>query len=971
MTRGTTSFRTTLLAGLAISALAASAAHAQGAPDADAAVQDLAAAAAAPAQAADEDAIVVTGTRITRSGYSAPVPLTVVDAERIGTAGSTNVIDTLLKTPSITRGLDSTNGNNNLDAGAAFVNLRGLGTNRSLTLVNGRRRVSGSATSSAVDLNTIPAAMIERVEITTGGGSALYGADAVSGVVNVITKTGFEGLEMSAQGGISDRGDAANYALSVFGGTKFAEDRGSINFAVSYNKANPLIAEDRSYLRHVPTDQANPANTGPDDGIPDTIIFRDVVGYINSPNANFYLNGQPWDYQNGSLVNVMGQTTISNVSLGSRVYESRFGDLADLNFGERSLRLGSEVVSMRSDMSYELTDGLAFFAEGEFTQTDTPGTIEYYRFDDRALWFNATSGPRIRLDNYYLPADVAALMVQSGVTDIGVRKRMIDELGVMTDFHNRKTYSVIAGFRGDIADSWKWDVSYQYGQANDDIETPNLLRGQNFKNALDVIADPVTGDPVCRDAAARAAGCTPYNIWQRGPLTQAQRDYFVASRLQNTRNSQEIFAAHLNGDLFRLPAGAVAIAAGAERREEGLRTRDDAAMLSGDIRWGVGTNANARPPLDETFKVTEGYAEILAPIIHNTRFIRELSLDGAVRLSDYNTIGSTVAWQAGVNWTVSDDLRLRFSRSRSVRAPNLQELFGPVTVTLTSIGNPCGSNNINTTANRKANCIALGVAEGGGPVTVPQIESITGGNADLSEETSNSLTIGAVVTPRAIPNLRLSVDYYDITISGVITSPDLNKGCLDAATMAGNSFCDRMEFDSAGLLVRQNSSLINASEFSSSGIDFSADYRLPVGASGRIGVKLIGTYLLKKETLGVRDDPSTLTIQDGEYTDPRLRLSLTLGFDQPAWGVSVTNRFISKSDIDRQALPEAREFPKVAARIYTDALFRYDLSRSLSGFVGINNLLGIKPPQTAQTYNYAAFYDVIGRFFHMGVKAKF
>jgi len=958
-----------LLAGLAGSALIVPAAHAQGLPPA---AGDAGAASAEPGQEmAEDDAIVVTGTRITQSGYSAPVPLTVVDSARIGTSGSTAVIDTLLRTPSITRGLDSYNGNNNLDAGAAFVNLRGLGANRSLTLVNGRRRVSGSATSSAVDLNTIPAAMIERVEITTGGGSAQYGADAVSGVVNLITKTGFEGMEMSAQGGISDRGDAETYAVSVFGGTKFSDGRGTINFGLSYNRQKALDVDDRSFLRHPLSEQANPASKGPNDGIPDTIIFRDVATYISTPDANFFLSNRPWYYGANGLIDATRQVTIATGSQGSGLYEPRLGPLSDFNFGERTIRLASKVFSMRSDLSYQLTDWLDFFAEGEFTQTTVPGTVEYYRFDDRALWFNATGGPRIKLDNYYLPADVAALMRSSGVTDIGTRKRMADELGVIVDHHNRKTYSIVTGFKGKFADNWKWDVSYQYGQANDDIETPNLLRGQNFKNALDVIADPVTGQPVCRDPAARAAGCTPYNIWVRGPLTDAQRNYFVASRLQNTRNTQEILSAHLNGDLFSLPAGKVAIAAGAERRVEGLRTRDDAAMLSGDIRWGVGTNANARPPLDEQFKVTEGYAEVLVPIIHNTRFIDALSLAGAIRFSDYNTIGSTIAWQAGVNWTVSDDLRLRFSRSRSVRAPNLQELFGPVTVTLTSIANPCGSNAINTTANRKTNCVALGTPATGGPVTVPQIESITGGNADLTEETSNSLTIGAVVTPRAIPNLRLSVDYYDITITGVITSPDLNRACLDASSMTGNPFCDRLKFTSAGLLISQNTALINASEFSSSGLDFAVDYRLPVGSSGRIGLSLIGTYLLQKQTLGVRTDPSTLNVQDGEYTDPRLRLNLTTSFDISNWGVSITNRFISKSAIDREAPPEARELRNVPYRIYTDALIRHDINTRLSGFVGVNNVLGVKPPLRAQTYNYGSYYDVIGRFFHMGVKAKF
>jgi outer membrane receptor protein involved in Fe transport len=233
------------------------------------------------------------------------------------------------------------------------------------------------------------------------------------------------------------------------------------------------------------------------------------------------------------------------------------------------------------------------------------------------------------------------------------------------------------------------------------------------------------------------------------------------------------------------------------------------------------------------------------------------------------------------------------------------------------------------------------------------------------------LTIGAVFTPTFIQNLRLSVDYYDISITGVVTSPDLNRGCLDATSMAGNSFCDRMEFGPDGLLVRQNTSLINASEFSTSGVDFSADYRLPVGGTGRVGINLIGTYVIEKETLGVRGDPTTLTIQDGEYTDPRLRLNLRVSYDEMRWGVSVANRFISRSHIDRQALPEAREFPMVEERIYTDVIVRYNINRNMSGYLGINNIADTTPPQTAQTYNYGSFYDTVGRFFHMGIKANF
>jgi outer membrane receptor protein involved in Fe transport len=956
-----TSFKTLLLAGLASSALAVPAANAQDLP---------------PSQNADatgggataEEEIVVTGTRISQSGYNAPVPLAVVDETQIRTSGSTTVIDTLLRSPLITRGLDASNGGNNTDSGAAFVNLRGLGTNRSLTLVNGRRRVSGSSTSSAVDLNTIPAAMIGRVEITTGGSSAVYGADAVSGVVNIITRKDFDGLEVNAQGGISEKGDAGNYVFSVLAGTKFSDGRGSINLAASYSKQNELNWRDRSFSHYPLARLATPGNKGPQDGVPDTSTYRNLESVFQLPDANFYLNGRDWVFADGKLISATPETILQTGSMGGGL-----GVPGEANLGERALRVGNDVLSLRSEFSYALTDSIEFFAEGEFTRTNTPGTVEYYRFDDRALWFAGRGGPRIQRDNYYLPASVASLMAAENATTIGVRKRMVDELGVIKDYHDRKTHSIIIGFNGTVLDGWKWDASYQYGEARDDIETPNLLHGPNFFNAIDSIADPVTNQPICRDAAARAAGCVPYNIFSRGPLSQAQRDYFVGTRIQYTKNTQSILGAHLSGDLFRLPAGAVAFAVGAERREEGLTTRDDGGMLNGDIRWGVGSNATPRSALNEKFKVTEGFAEVLVPVIHNTRFMDMLTLTGAIRVSDYNTIGSTIAWQAGANWKVSDDLRLRVTRSSSVRAPNLFELYAPTSIVLTSNPNPCSLTNIDLTANRRANCIALGNTATGGVATLPQIQVISGGNADAAEETSNSLTIGAVITPRAIPRLRLSVDYYDIKISEALSTFGINdvfRGCLDSAAMQGNLFCNSLVFLPNGDLDKAYTRLLNASEFRSSGIDIAADYRHPVGATGSIGVKFIGTYLLKKEFLGMSGDPTTVSIQDGEYTDPRIRFNLSVSYDRPSYGISITNRFLSKSDIDRQALPEARDIATVPHKIYTDAVVRYDLNKTVSGFVGVNNLFNVTPPATPETFTYGALYDVVGRFFHTGIKIK-
>lgn len=919
--------------------------------------------------------ITVTGTRIARSGYSAPVPLTVVGPEQIATSGYTNVDDVLRQTPSITAGIGAANATGNEDAGTAFVNLRGLGTNRSLTLVNGRRRVSGSRTSSAVDLNTIPTAMIERVEVITGGASAVYGADAVSGAVNVITKKDFDGLMISAQGGIGDKGDAEQYSISFFGGTTFAADRGHIDFSASYNKQAELLSKDRSYISPRPYPVVNPANTGPNDGIPDNITVRGYGSFSQQPDANFFIeNGNKYyQYTSTGLSEIRADRVVRTGFLGSGVG----GDLTDYtDFAQ--LRLPVKTLSFRSDVAYELSDGINFFAEGEFTQTNSTSLTDDYRIDERPTNFNGLGGPQIALDNPFLPPEVAALMTANGLARLPVRKRLVDELDQLENIHDRKTFTIVSGLEGKIADRWNWDVSYQYGQVTDDIQNTNLLVGPNFLNATDVISNPATGQPECRNAAARAAGCVPYNIFVRGPFSQAQRDYFVRTRLQYVRNTQEIISAHVSGDLFTLPAGAVSSAVGAEHRKEALTTRDDALSLSGALTWtGV---AVPHKPVDAEFTADEAYAELLVPVLHDMPFIQALDVDAAVRVSDYSTIGSTLAWRSGINWTVADDIRFRVSRSRSVRAPNLFELYSPQEVGSGRPVDPCNDVRINTVGeNRRTNCVALGAPAGGTTEYTGFAEIVSGGNPNLKEETSNSFTIGSVITPQALPDVRVSIDYWNIKITDAVSSfgaQTMLERCVDSSSL-DNTFCRNIVHRPDSQAQRVNTAVINAAELSASGVDLALDYKFLLRNGDQLGFNVLGTYLINKESLVDASDPSTLVIQDGDYANPRVRINATVSYTAEKWNASIINRFISKSDLNRQGSPEAYDISTASARIYTDGRFDYDFNETLSGYIGINNILDIRPP-----YNYVTFgatlvngnvalYDVIGRFVHGGVKFRF
>lgn len=919
------------------------------------------------------DTIIVTGSRIARDGFTTPTPVTVVDAAVIETSGFVNIDDILQRVPAVGVGLGSANTLRQDDAGAAFVNLRGLGTNRSLTVVNGRRRVSGSRASSAVDLNTIPASMIERVEVISGGASAIYGADAVSGVVNVITKTDFDGLELAARGGVSQRGGGANYSLSAHGGTRFAEDRGSINVGVTYAQTFELLATERDFGQTWVLTLGNPDNTGPADGIVDIITIPDFQSTYLTDDVNFFVDDTAFIYTADGLDTVTGDL-IRGGELG---FQDGGNAVNQVDFFQ--LRIPQDTVSIRGDLTYRLTDGVSVFAEAEFSTTDSSTNTQYYRFDQRGFWLNGNGGPRIQRDNLFLPAEVAALMDAEGLTELAVRKRFRDELGALRNIHDRTTYTVVSGLKGAFANGWQWQAFYQYGAYDDSIRNTNLFIASNFLAAVDVIADPATGQPVCRDAAARAHGCVPYNLFQRGPLTQDQRDYMVHTRLQRVENTQRMFGAELTGEVVMLPAGAVSFAAGVERRKETLQTQDDGLSLNGEVSF-LGL-ASPRQPVDEDFSVTEGFVEVLVPVLRDIALVEALEVEGAVRLSDYDTIGTATAWKAGLNWSVSEDVRLRFTRSRNVRAPNLIELFGPSNLTNRNFIDPCDITRIAETPNREANCRAFGIPEGFVD-SFALTEVFEGGNPELTEETSNSLTVGAVITPRWIAGLSLSIDYWAIRIDDAISrfgAEEVADRCFDAASI-DNVFCDLITLGDDFNLDRIQIIDINVSELRTSGIDLAASYAFDAAALGRFGIDLIGTYLIEKEQLVVPDDPNTLVVEDGEYTDPTLRLNVTLSYLRGGWTVNLINRYISGSDIDRQASAERYDISEVGARVYTDLLVGYDIDERVSVFAGINNLLDKDPPYSAFTYtggqNFvsggsATLYDNIGRFFHFGARARF
>ncbi|GAM07616.1 TonB-dependent receptor [Novosphingobium sp. MBES04] len=672
--------------------------------------------------------IIVTGSRLARSGYDTPQPVEAIDAEAIQATGLSNIADVLSRSPQVGVGLGQSNSYYNADAGASFINLRGLGTNRTLVLVNGRRRVAGTETSSAVDLTTIPSNMVDKVEVITGGASAVYGADAVTGVVNVTLKSHVNGLELTGRSGISSRGDAASYSLGGIVGSDFADERGSVVVGVSYNRERPLMARQRSFGRQQVALFNNPDNTGPDDGIYDAVAVPDYR-YNGTPyGGNFPIGGTSYTYDANGVRPVSNTASTANYAAGGDGFN-------DADFAP--LRNGSKVFAATAHLEYEISDAIQLFADGQYARTKASSPLQ--------PTFDSAGDFTLSYDNPLIPDDIRALMDEAGETTLTFGRTNWDQ-GQQYRYVDRDTVTGVLGLQGDLG-QFHWMGFYQYGRYEADSRVTHDRITSRFAQALDAV-QLGDGSIVCRDDDARAAGCVPINVFGPSAASDDAVAYFDYSERRKVVNTQQVAGAQIDGDAFELPAGPVQVALGIEWRKETTRAQADPRAEAGEL-WRVADNS-----IKADFNVKEAFGEVLVPILADQPFARELSLEGAARISDYSTIGTTWTWKLGGQWAPNRDIRFRVTRSRSVRAPNLSELYSPGTVSNVNLLDPCSAARVNLEPNRADNCAALGLPTN---YTDPQANAyktvITGGNADLNAEKSKSWTAGAVITPGFLPGV--------------------------------------------------------------------------------------------------------------------------------------------------------------------------------------------------------------------------
>ncbi len=855
------------------------------------------------AQASDEEGaaveeVVVTGTRIRSQNLDSLNPVTTLNEQALEYIGNTSVQEIVREVGALV----GSDGESEQSQGENQLNLRNLGTNRTLVLVNGRRFVGGFSGTTAVDTNVIPLSLIERVDSLTGGASAIYGADAVTGVVNFVLKDNFEGLALEAQYGDAQDGDFRDQQYSVTYGRNFADGRGNITANLLYGERplTPATARDESSIGIA--EQIDNYDNRTANGVTPRFVLE-----AGSREAFFTNGGARFDPFNIFSTGFNGDGTPFNngIPVGSFAGTGQLGGDGLPNwilFGHGA-RPENERAIVTVLSHYDFSDRFRPYVDLHFSD------IEARSLQQHSL----TVGSQAARDNAFLPQAVLDAAEAAGYPGPIFFNRWDLDSGLIDQRIDKTTFRIVAGAEGQLNDRFSYDVSVNFGRVNRDISVRNNRMYDRYIAAIDSVVDPATGNIVCRSnidpasfnslpsdflqtsfdrslgpvsfTAGPGSGCIPFDPFTMDSSVNADAiDWIWIPTTNETENEQLVLLGYLNADTsgwFELPGGAVEFVVGGEYRDESSDIRFDA--LSGTDRVIAQFNGQN---LAGDFDVIEAFGEFSAPVLGDTNdFVRGLTVNGALRWSDYSTIGNTLTWGGGFTFDTFGGLTLRGTISEAVRAPNVQELFQERSNISTSLGqfDPCNVDNLDLgTEFRRQNCAADLSAIGVDPDTfMPQLGTffpgVTGGNPNLDEETANTETIGLVWQPTFIDGLSLSVDYFDIELEDAVLSPSqqaIFDSCYDSASL-DNVFCDLIGRDSTtGFANFVEIVAVNVAEIRTSGYELGGIYRLPFESFGDFTLTFNATRL---ERLDVQRTPLP------GQTDERGLFNTFLGNSAPEW----------------------------------------------------------------------------------------
>ena len=964
-------------------------------------------------QTAELDRVTVTGSRIARVGFVTPAPVTAINAEEIRATGAVNIGDLMTKLPQLSPNYTLGNSTRFIGtAGLGLLDLRGMGTARTLVLVNGRRHVGSSPGSTAVDVNTIPVEWIERVEVMTGGVSAVYGADAVAGVVNFIMKKSFEGFDLRGQGGMASEGDFNRSFASFSAGDSFADGRGNAAFSMEYSKQDRFGRGNRDigreYLVSVPNPSYDPTQP-PSQSNPQTVVSGPGGNHSISYGGTFTIGtfnpANPATWGNRYLFNPDG-TFRRNRYDGTVVSATSCVDcdFADLN-AVADLQPAFDRFSTNLMFNFDLNENHRMFFEGKYSKTES----QFYgqpAFDQPI---------RIRRDNAYVSPQLGALMdasaltVQDGQKILQVSRFNVDA-GRRGENIERQTARAVFGFEGYLGD-WNYEASANYGQTTIDRLNINNRINERWHAGMDAVRDPATGNIVCRTTLNPSAinphtnaiyssfartGCVPFSTFGNGAVSQEAAAWFNTNSLNTSKLQQTVLEASIaNSAVFSLPAGDVGFAAGIEYREEKSQENTDPLAALGL------TFLNAIPSRGGKYDVSEFYAETSVPLLADLPGVDMLSLDLAGRFSDYSTIGNTFTWNAGLNWQIIDSLRFRGTLAHAVRAPSIGELYNPQSQNFATIADPCNYQATNTNrpstakdpALRQANCSALGIPVGWVDTYSANRPGVSGGNPDLAEESADSWTLGLVWQPEFIEGLGVAVDYWNIRLEdaiGAVTAQTNATRCVDSPGGIDNEFCSFITraptagyTDSQGRVfpaysitnwVALNENLAKSRRV---GVDLEVDYSFGL-LGGNTQLRFVGTRLIQSREWPFQDFPEEFNEYVTYVTDPRWRANFETGYTWNDWRATWTMQYV---DGNLRVTPASyNSNPGSAAPIangsYTYHNFQFGYTfpgeDRLDVYLGVDNAFDKDPP-----LNYfgadigSAMYDSVGRYMYIGATYRF
>jgi outer membrane receptor protein involved in Fe transport len=963
------------------------------------------------------ETIVVTGSRIVSPNIVSLAPVQVVGEQDIDTSGAINVQEVLLENPVFGTPALSTTNSAFLTSGAgiATVDLRDLGSNRTLILINGRRVVGGLANSPIVDLNVIPTQFIERVDILTGGASSLYGSDAVAGVVNFIYKRNFQGLLAEGQYGITQKGDSQRYQVNATVGTNFIDNRGNLMFHVGYTKERGLLSRQRKNTRVDDIDKFLFYGDPADAGVPYEPYFSSFT-----PQGRFFAGASQFTFNaNGDLQPCFTSNAAScggGAGIGPNGFNRQF-------FRTLSTPVERYLIAERGH--FDITDDISFITEATYAKTTSKTEIEPFPSAGPADpgWsvngqanienlVTTASGAQIVVRNPFVPDaifDAATDTNGDGLRDISFTKRLVG-IGQRTASAKRDFFRIVTGFEGKLLDRFTWDLTYNYGRTDEAQESTgqyNVVNGafafasvQEDAATGDLNGNGNLGDIVCVDPNARASGCVAFNPFGFDSITPTMANYLRADAEHLVTQTQQVVAANLSGSIFDMPAGPLGIAIGAEYRKEKSSENWDALT-------NAGLNAgNALPDTSGQFDVKEVFGEVNVPIFKDQPFAQQLNLRAAGRLSDYSTVGSVATWSLGADYAPIEAVRFRGTYAKAVRAPNIGELFtGPSQTFPTGLTDPCENITAGDTSTLGQNCLAApGVAANialNGAFTLNQadnqgISGFTSGNPNLGPETAKTFTVGVVVAPRSIPALRnlvFTADYYDIKVEDEITflgRQTILNLCYQSSNLGGTcGFIIRrpaaVGANSAGSLAFINLGGINGGELKERGVDLTLTYRTGLGAllggGLNMNARVAYTHLFEGyeiPVVGATDkDPFV-----GEVGTAKDRVNASVAFNTSKWGLSFTGNYIGKSYQDDVFLDTFDLGPHAVSydpEFYLDTQLSFQPTRTYEFYVGVDNLLDNDPPNilNGMPFNVtgadtaADVYDIFGRRFYAGARLRF